>query len=151
MGSASPWTQRSIRSPTSSSPSPPWRVQRSGSASTSGRSTSICTDRKSTRLNSSHSQISYAVFCLKKKKKTHTPVAVVSSTIILYYLLRRAVRPAVRDTIHHNNVINIRSRKTCSRQALHDRPALHSSLHWYLCFEYVQIRCHGSAMMTATC
>src|SRR5688572_31277890 len=29
-------------------------------------------DRKSTRLNSSHSQISYAVFCLKKKKKIHT-------------------------------------------------------------------------------
>src|SRR2546430_7532388 len=29
-------------------------------------------DRKSTRLNSSHSQISYAVFCLKKKKKTKT-------------------------------------------------------------------------------
>src|SRR2546427_1081063 len=28
-------------------------------------------DRKSTRLNSSHSQISYAVFCLKKKKKDH--------------------------------------------------------------------------------
>src|SRR3972149_8840449 len=28
-------------------------------------------DRKSTRLNSSHSQISYAVFCLKKTKKTH--------------------------------------------------------------------------------
>src|SRR2546430_9235505 len=32
--------------------------------------TEIFTDRKSTRLNSSHSQISYAVFCLKKKK-TH--------------------------------------------------------------------------------
>src|SRR2546428_1825867 len=35
-------------------------------------------DRKSTRLNSSHDQISYAVFCLKKKKRTHgetqTPV-----------------------------------------------------------------------------
>src|SRR2546430_16835765 len=29
----------------------------------------IFEDRKSTRLNSSHSQISYAVFCLKKKKK----------------------------------------------------------------------------------
>src|SRR2546430_9953988 len=28
-------------------------------------------DRKSTRLNSSHSQISYAVFCLKKKKTTY--------------------------------------------------------------------------------
>src|SRR5688572_31793392 len=29
----------------------------------------VTLDRKSTRLNSSHSQISYAVFCLKKKKK----------------------------------------------------------------------------------
>src|SRR2546427_9115896 len=29
-------------------------------------------DRKSTRLNSSHSQISYAVFCLKKKKKNQS-------------------------------------------------------------------------------
>src|SRR5688572_32082821 len=29
----------------------------------------VTVDRKSTRLNSSHSQISYAVFCLKKKKK----------------------------------------------------------------------------------
>src|SRR3712207_7436528 len=28
-------------------------------------------DRKSTRLNSSHANISYAVFCLKKKKQTH--------------------------------------------------------------------------------
>src|SRR2546430_8054427 len=40
--------------------------------STSDPSTSACrtvSDRKSTRLNSSHSQISYAVFCLKKKKK----------------------------------------------------------------------------------
>src|SRR5438309_5801692 len=41
------------------------------------------TDRKSTRLNSSHSSISYAVFCLKKKKTpnqhaytiTHTPIS----------------------------------------------------------------------------
>src|SRR5688572_33048318 len=33
------------------------------------RSASASRDRKSTRLNSSHSQISYAVFCLKKKKK----------------------------------------------------------------------------------
>src|SRR2546430_10972212 len=30
-------------------------------------------DRKSTRLNSSHSQISYAVFCLKKKQQEGTP------------------------------------------------------------------------------
>src|SRR2546430_13026603 len=32
-------------------------------------------DRKSTRLNSSHSQISYAVFCLKKKKNKHCNVS----------------------------------------------------------------------------
>src|SRR2546430_9084667 len=36
-------------------------------------------DRKSTRLNSSHSQISYAVFCLKKKK-IHITLHVISST-----------------------------------------------------------------------
>src|SRR2546422_8543206 len=30
-------------------------------------------DRKSTRLNSSHGYISYAVFCLKKKKQSHQP------------------------------------------------------------------------------
>src|SRR2546430_11616079 len=33
-------------------------------------------DRKSTRLNSSHSQISYAVFCLKKKKRVETACVV---------------------------------------------------------------------------
>src|SRR3712207_8050216 len=33
---------------------------------------SVGLDRKSTRLNSSHANISYAVFCLKKKSKVHT-------------------------------------------------------------------------------
>src|SRR2546430_17414709 len=51
---------RSIRNCGISVPSSRPQVQRAG------RSRS---DRKSTRLNSSHSQISYAVFCLKKKKK----------------------------------------------------------------------------------
>src|SRR2546430_11990480 len=36
-------------------------------------------DRKSTRLNSSHSQISYAVFCLKKKKNTPIPIYITHS------------------------------------------------------------------------
>src|SRR5256886_6123021 len=36
-----------------------------------GRDARPVEDRKSTRLNSSHSQISYAVFCLKKKKKSY--------------------------------------------------------------------------------
>src|SRR2546430_9736018 len=37
-------------------------------------------DRKSTRLNSSHSQISYAVFCLKKKKKTKEILSIIERT-----------------------------------------------------------------------
>src|SRR5688572_32453396 len=38
-------------------------------------------DRKSTRLNSSHSQISYAVFCLKKKKKKKKKQLILRKTI----------------------------------------------------------------------
>src|SRR2546422_7429865 len=41
-------------------------------ASRSGASPRMSSDRKSTRLNSSHGYISYAVFCLKKKKKSKT-------------------------------------------------------------------------------
>src|SRR5258708_27015217 len=39
---------------------------------TDGGSFPVSADRKSTRLNSSHQIISYAVFCLKKKKKNKT-------------------------------------------------------------------------------
>src|SRR2546430_13075012 len=45
----------------------------------------VIKDRKSTRLNSSHSQISYAVFCLKKKKKKTQHVVRAS-----YVLIRHA-------------------------------------------------------------
>src|ERR1022692_1678330 len=40
----------------------------------------FCLDRKSTRLNSSHLVISYAVFCLKKKKSQHSHGALPSLT-----------------------------------------------------------------------
>src|SRR5688572_31551878 len=40
-------------------------------------------DRKSTRLNSSHSQISYAVFCLKKKKTNNTTKHRIFTQLIL--------------------------------------------------------------------
>src|SRR5438270_10729502 len=43
----------------------------------------VDTDRKSTRLNSSHSQISYAVFCLKKKK-SHPLMQVYSPSLPSY-------------------------------------------------------------------
>src|SRR5256886_4303283 len=49
--------------------------QRRVAAATDGRiddTAAARRDRKSTRLNSSHSQISYAVFCLKKKKIVQT-------------------------------------------------------------------------------
>src|SRR5262245_63129930 len=48
-------------------PSPPRAPSRNGVAAAGDRSRPVA-DRKSTRLNSSHLGISYAVFCLKKKK-----------------------------------------------------------------------------------
>src|SRR5256886_11866776 len=51
-------------------------------------------DRKSTRLNSSHSQISYAVFCLKKKKQNspYTPPLYINTTA------------CASDLIHHRSL-----------------------------------------------
>src|SRR5688572_32390010 len=45
-------------------------------------------DRKSTRLNSSHSQISYAVFCLKKKKKKKTITHMNKQTNVIRYTIK---------------------------------------------------------------
>src|SRR2546430_10843110 len=73
-----------------------------GGGTAPARSGSICTsrkrqtaasifwirlvDRKSTRLNSSHSQISYAVFCLKKKKKNILTQSLVIPALFLLIL-----------------------------------------------------------------
>src|SRR2546430_8619460 len=51
-----------------SSRTPIWRPRGATWTTSSTHATRGHADRKSTRLNSSHSQISYAVFCLKKKK-----------------------------------------------------------------------------------
>src|SRR5688572_32582163 len=48
-------------------------------AGSDGRGVVPDLDRKSTRLNSSHSQISYAVFCLKQKKTPVTPTSRMTS------------------------------------------------------------------------
>src|SRR2546429_5789110 len=61
---------------------------------------SILLDRKSTRLNSSHGYISYAVFCLKKKKQHGNQFD---------------VGPSARDTHAHT------SRSLCSRLPLRRR------------------------------
>src|SRR3712207_8114939 len=50
----------------------PWRV--ADDASLCNRLPTRIPDRKSTRLNSRHAKISYAVFCSKKKKKHLTPL-----------------------------------------------------------------------------
>src|SRR2546421_5839123 len=54
-------------------------AQTSTSTSAAGKSRML-RDRKSTRLNSSHDQISYAVFCLKKKKIKFTSPRVTANT-----------------------------------------------------------------------
>src|SRR2546422_1571001 len=63
--SSSPWKEygdvRGLKAPP--------RKTRAPAALTFAATSSTCPDRKSTRLNSSHGYISYAVFCLKKKKK----------------------------------------------------------------------------------
>src|SRR2546429_5219465 len=48
----------------------------------SGEVSELPLDRKSTRLNSSHGYISYAVFCLKKKKPLHTTLAAPASRYV---------------------------------------------------------------------
>src|SRR3712207_8615762 len=56
--------QAAAKTPISNPPTTPMTVLASASSRVAG-------DRKSTRLNSSHANISYAVFCLKKKHQQH--------------------------------------------------------------------------------
>src|SRR5438045_8322789 len=51
-----------------------WSGDVDGASPAARARASRCADRKSTRLNSSHLGISYAVFCLKKKKKKNTQI-----------------------------------------------------------------------------
>src|SRR2546430_4024501 len=57
----------------------------------------IYTDRKSTRLNSSHSQISYAVFCLKKKKITTCLQAIPTHTTNPIHYGQSSVQDRLHD------------------------------------------------------
>src|SRR5256886_13680663 len=66
---------------------PPPHRARADACRTTGRLTECVSssgpDRKSTRLNSSHSQISYAVFCLKKKKPTYSHASVIDEEYLV--------------------------------------------------------------------
>src|SRR2546421_4779950 len=56
-------------------------------------------DRKSTRLNSSHDQISYAVFCLKKKNELHDPDVSVPSATAARSTCPRVPHPGESDVV----------------------------------------------------
>src|SRR2546430_6381402 len=62
-------------------PRPPPQTGDTKKEAPAARNAAPCPDRKSTRLNSSHSQISYAVFCLKKKKKSYTQLHAISQNL----------------------------------------------------------------------
>src|SRR5205085_5420218 len=62
----------------------------------------VSVDRKSTRLNSSHSQISYAVFCLKKKKKKKK-----KTTNILNNQTKKITWPRIEHTNRHKHITPI--------------------------------------------
>src|SRR5689334_24747287 len=74
-------------------------------------------DRKSTRLNSSHSSTSYAAFCLKKKMATATPVGQATSTPTPASTVSPSQPPLAKATVPANVVYLIDSfpaLKTCA-------------------------------------
>src|SRR5256886_4240271 len=78
------------------------------------------TDRKSTRLNSSHSQISYAVFCLKKKKTELHTMCLQTPTCMPY--LQRQSSPTTPDDGQTSVVASThRARITRRRRQSHAR------------------------------
>src|SRR3989449_5287598 len=75
-------------------------------------------DRKSTRLNSSHGYISYAVFCLKKKKKTNTT----SSDAVSEHHPRHRIEPP-RAHVHRDETVRpVRCLNSPSPLTLSPRP-----------------------------
>src|SRR2546427_8581531 len=86
-------------------PISPRRSSRTSRACAAGARTRCCSprrDRKSTRLNSSHSQISYAVFCLKKKKKVNDRGALATAALDAYRdrSARTSAAYVLRDRYH---------------------------------------------------
>src|SRR5256886_3070824 len=61
-------------------------------------------DRKSTRLNSSHSQISYAVFCLKKKNQLSTTSAVIGTAPYTWVVVGRGTANRCSTPHTHTNI-----------------------------------------------
>src|SRR2546421_8758074 len=69
---------------------------------TATRSGSFVLDRKSTRLNSSHDQISYAVFCLKKKKNKENTDNTPNSNYKMNKFDSRLLHQVIYNTLPNN-------------------------------------------------
>src|SRR2546430_2784482 len=83
-------------------------MERRRASSASETSEPVAIDRKSTRLNSSHSQISYAVFCLKKKKNTTTNIRFPATCRTCPNTVHRMeVKTFITCTIHRHTKILI--------------------------------------------
>src|SRR5260221_7704062 len=93
-----------IRRPPRSTLFPYTTLFRSISGAARTRSASSCHDRKSTRLNSSHTVISYAVFCLKKKK--HTSELQSHSDLVCRLLLEKKIYYRTIEFSREHRVLN---------------------------------------------
>src|SRR5205807_4385447 len=85
--------------------------------------TQMCSrDRKSTRLNSSHLVISYAVFCLKKKKDSHdvATVSIRPNVRIVAEVRTRINASRIRSVNHAADLLHVRTADSVSRMAYHD-------------------------------
>src|SRR2546430_2706491 len=90
----------------------------------------IFLDRKSTRLNSSHSQISYAVFCLKKKKPLHdairfTPQHGCHIAVIAQAIVRPLAPSHNRTSTPHNHTCCHSTPSSSTYLARSEYPRLH--------------------------
>src|SRR5689334_24651213 len=81
-------------------------------------------DRKSTRLNSSHSSISYAVFCLKKKKDENNTTSTIRIIINTSYKVQSPITYATMTNAIPTSPVLYMSRHTVSSilQLLHSTP-----------------------------
>src|SRR5207248_1090019 len=80
------------------------------------------TDRKSTRLNSSHRTISYAVFCLKKKKKTKKCNIISISSCTYYLTYTHLLLFSLQCYLPHPHLHSFPTRRSSDLHS-HHRPA----------------------------
>src|SRR3712207_8835161 len=91
-------------------------TSRSAGRGFSSRRTARCAsaDRKSTRLNSSHANISYAVFCLKKKKITTIILSILQSILHIYGSYPQYYKSVKLSSYRQSQVFHVITHLTCT-------------------------------------